>query len=507
MATKAAPGRPSRLDGWQTRELRALILACEPRHLGLGYALWTRVLVGELIRQRFGVSLSPVSVGRLLKRLGLSAQRPLYRARQQDLEAVRAWKKETYPAIRAQAAEPSADTLGGAAPYWHSYAYDALGNRTSEVQHGPTGNVTRAYTHGDPAGLRPQALTRVEQSGSSGDRLEEYSYDEAGNMTGRTTAARDQDLEWDVEGNLARVTEEDGSATSYVYDADGQRLIRHDPEASTLYLAGMELRLDKQSLLKEATRFYSFAGETVAIRQNDGTLSWIHSDRHGTGQVAVNARTGEETHRYMTAFGADRGSQGQWPSDRGFVGGTIDASTGLTQIGARAYDPGLGRFISVDPVMHPTDFQQMHGYVYANNNPITFTDPDGRSILCIDICGPGGYAVNVPHPEGGRGMYDYSRNSFLKKNSDGKVTRTSGRTWNTSGKSSSSRLRGGGTTYQGQQGPSQAIWMPRRKRRRPSARWSPPRRGWRSWSRTSWGSPRGWSASPPVTWGRAVRPR
>lgn len=105
LVTKAAPGRPSRLNGRQTRELRALILACEPRHFGMGYALWTRALVQELIRRRFGVSLSQVSVGRLLTRLGLSAQRPLHQARQQDAEAVRVWKEQTYPAIRAQAAQ------------------------------------------------------------------------------------------------------------------------------------------------------------------------------------------------------------------------------------------------------------------------------------------------------------------------------------------------------------------------------------------------------------------
>ncbi|WP_241479697.1 RHS repeat-associated core domain-containing protein [Nocardiopsis lucentensis] len=274
-------------------------------------------------------------------------------------------------------AAPSADSLGGPAPYWHSYTYDTLGNRTTEVQHGPNGDITRTYTHGDASGLRPQMLTQVQETGPGGDRLEQYSYDESGNMTGRTTASRDQSLEWDAEGNLVRVTEEDGSQTSYVYDADGSRLIRHTPDAATLYLPGMEVRFDKQTLLEEATRFYSFAGETVAVRENDGTLSWIHSDHHGTGQVAVNARTGEEIHQYRTVFGTDRGGEGQWPSERGFVGGTIDESTGLTQLGARAYDSNLGRFISVDPVMDVTDHQQMHGYTYANNNPVAFSDPDG----------------------------------------------------------------------------------------------------------------------------------
>ncbi|WP_150244127.1 RHS repeat-associated core domain-containing protein [Nocardiopsis quinghaiensis] len=354
---------------------------------------------------------------------------------------------------QACAAEPSADALGGAAPYWHSYAYDTLGNRTTEVQHGPTGDVTRTYTHGDAAGLRPQMLTRVEQTGPGGDRLEEYSYDEAGNMTGRTTAAREQDLEWDAEGNLARVTEEDGSETSYVYDADGQRLIRHAPDSSTLYLPGMELRLDKENLVKEATRFYSFAGETVAVRNNDGTLSWIHSDRHGTGQFAVDARTGEETRRHMTAFGTDRGSAGGWPSERGFVGGTVDASTGLTQLGARAYDSGLGRFVSVDPLMDVTDHQQMHGYVYANNNPVTFTDPDGLSWLCIDICGSGGYAVVNPTAKGGGYLYDYDREQKIFFNEGGGTTSV----YSPSPRTRASRGGGSGTTYQGRQGPSQAY--------------------------------------------------
>ncbi|MFV2198614.1 hypothetical protein [Nocardiopsis sp. LOL_012] len=156
--------------------------------------------------------------------------------------------------------EPAVSDLGGAAPYWHSYTYDTLGNRTTGVQHGPGGGTTRTYTHGDATGLRPQALTQVEETGPGGDRLETYTYDEAGNMTGRTTPSRDQELEWDAEGNLTQVTEEDGSQTSYVYDADGQRLIRHAQDASTLYLPGMELRLDRQTLVEEATRFYSFAG-------------------------------------------------------------------------------------------------------------------------------------------------------------------------------------------------------------------------------------------------------
>ena len=65
--------------------------------------MWTRDLVRAVIRREFQVSLSAVSVGRLLRTLGLSPQRPLWRAWQADPDAVQRWRDEQFPAIRAQA--------------------------------------------------------------------------------------------------------------------------------------------------------------------------------------------------------------------------------------------------------------------------------------------------------------------------------------------------------------------------------------------------------------------
>jgi transposase len=67
------------------------------------FALWTRDMVRELIRQRFAVRISEVSVGRLLRKLGLSPQRPLARAYQRDPELVETWLREQYPAIVKEA--------------------------------------------------------------------------------------------------------------------------------------------------------------------------------------------------------------------------------------------------------------------------------------------------------------------------------------------------------------------------------------------------------------------
>jgi hypothetical protein len=68
-------------------------------------SLWTRAMVRELIGRDFDVRLSEVSVGPLLRKLGLSPQRPLYRADQQNPEAVARCKAETYPQLRTEAAQ------------------------------------------------------------------------------------------------------------------------------------------------------------------------------------------------------------------------------------------------------------------------------------------------------------------------------------------------------------------------------------------------------------------
>jgi transposase len=108
LSTKFASGRPTVLSDRQMLEIRAIIIGADPRQLSFGTALWTRGMVAELIRRRFRINLSMVTVGRILKKLGMSPQRPLYRAYQQNPEKVREWKENTYPEIRKEAARRGA---------------------------------------------------------------------------------------------------------------------------------------------------------------------------------------------------------------------------------------------------------------------------------------------------------------------------------------------------------------------------------------------------------------
>jgi len=103
LKAKPIPGAPSKLNARQLSSLSRLLREKSPLQLKFPYALWTLAMIRELIKKRFGVRLSEVSVGRLMRRIGFTPQRPLYRAWQQDPEAVERWSRETYPRVAARA--------------------------------------------------------------------------------------------------------------------------------------------------------------------------------------------------------------------------------------------------------------------------------------------------------------------------------------------------------------------------------------------------------------------
>jgi|GEM_PF-2564755 len=96
-------GRPRKLDGRQMRWVYRTVAGKSPLQLRFSFALWTLNMIRIVIRRQFGIQLSRSSVGRLMEQLGISAQRPLWRAYQQNPKAVSKWLKEEYPRICAEA--------------------------------------------------------------------------------------------------------------------------------------------------------------------------------------------------------------------------------------------------------------------------------------------------------------------------------------------------------------------------------------------------------------------
>jgi len=100
LKTKPVPGRPAKITVSQMEWIYRTIAGKTPQQYRFEFALWTLDLVRWLIGERFGIRLSKTSTWRLMKQMGLSAQRPLWRALEQDAEAVERWKREQYPRIQ-----------------------------------------------------------------------------------------------------------------------------------------------------------------------------------------------------------------------------------------------------------------------------------------------------------------------------------------------------------------------------------------------------------------------
>lgn len=103
LRTGKQTGRPKRLEGKQIAWIYNTVCDKDPLQLKFPFALWTRAMVMKLIKKQFGIKLSESSVGRLLRQLGFSCQKPLYRAYQQNPVLIEKWKEEIYPQIKKRA--------------------------------------------------------------------------------------------------------------------------------------------------------------------------------------------------------------------------------------------------------------------------------------------------------------------------------------------------------------------------------------------------------------------
>lgn len=108
LAAKPIPGAPPKFDARKMAKLARMVRDKTPLQFKFEYALWTLSIIRELIARQFAIKLSTVSVGRLMKRLGFTPQRPLYRAWQQDPVRVQSWHETDYPKIAARARKEGA---------------------------------------------------------------------------------------------------------------------------------------------------------------------------------------------------------------------------------------------------------------------------------------------------------------------------------------------------------------------------------------------------------------
>ncbi|GIG71382.1 polymorphic toxin type 44 domain-containing protein [Phytomonospora endophytica] len=303
--------------------------------------------------------------------------------------------------------ECSAGTVGGPGAYRSSYGYDKVGNRTAETKWTPSGPVEKTYSYAEPGTEQPHAVDEVTSTGAA----TAFTYDQAGFTTGIDRDGAVDVLNWAPTGRLESIESAEGTA-KFFDNADGQRLLRVDADGDiTAWVAGYELKYTKATSKIEATRYYTHGGAAVGVRNGLGDILWFAGDHHGTNQWIVNGDTLTATVQRRDPFGNVRGAGADtWPDDRGFVGGIENDDVGITTVGAREYDPTVGRFLSADPIMDLTDPQQINGYAYGNNAPTVMSDASGLKSVKSGSKGGGAKKgklkkpkKNPPPPSGGQG--------------------------------------------------------------------------------------------------------
>ncbi|MDQ3205673.1 MAG: Ig-like domain-containing protein, partial [Pseudomonadota bacterium] len=267
------------------------------------------------------------------------------------------------------------DRLSYAHLHWRqvdNFAYDGIDNIVSKSHFNGTTTVNHAYVY-DPA----NRLTNV-RNADTGASVVGLGYDFNGNLQNKNGLAHHFDL-----GNRLRGV--DGKE-SYRYDGHGRRVLAWSPSQGSIlsqYSQGGQVMFqeDHRKPGVEAQEHVYLSGSLVATRVRNyggGTtqVKYQHTDALGS-PVAVSNEAGtviDRTHYEPYGAAINKLVQGI-----GYTGHLMDATTGLTYMQQRYYDPGVGRFLSVDPVTADGNTGgNFNRYWYANNNPYRFTDPDGR---------------------------------------------------------------------------------------------------------------------------------
>ncbi len=255
----------------------------------------------------------------------------------------------------------------------HVYEYDANGNRTRTL--GPSGERQATY----------DAQDRLQADGDA-----TYTHTPAGERRTKTTAAGTTTYDYDAAGNLRSVELPDGTTIEYLIDGMNRRIgkkVNGTLQKGWLYRDQLnpvaQLNADG-----EITRRFVYADQAnvpaymIAIDPATGeeTEYRIVSDHLGSVRLVVHAETGAIAQRMdYSPFGQVTRNSNPGFQPFGFAGGLYDRDTGLVRFGARDYDPARGRWTAKDPIGFAGGTTNLYGY--AINDPVNFSDPNGKFVF------------------------------------------------------------------------------------------------------------------------------
>ena len=213
-----------------------------------------------------------------------------------------------------------------------------------------------------------------------------YEYDANGNQIRTTRPEGISAFSYDEENRLIGVGYPDGATVEYQYDGRGRRLRLKDPSVEVYYqYSGGEVISERDGAGAMIAYYVRGIGGRLISNVQTAGARYYHFDGLGS-VVALTDAAGAKVASYTyDEFGVLQGSTGDsWNSFR-YTSSIYDATPGIYLMGARYYDPGLGRFITRDTWEgHAYQPWTRNLYTYGRGNPVIYIDPTGHAGILPD---------------------------------------------------------------------------------------------------------------------------
>jgi choice-of-anchor A domain-containing protein/RHS repeat-associated protein len=269
-----------------------------------------------------------------------------------------------------------------------SWSYDALSRLTNESISGDViaGSVAHAY---DPVGNR---LGRTSTVTPLAPRADSYDADDRGaadvfDANGNMLRSAGSSYVWDSDDKLVSAN---SGQVAFVYDGDGQLVSRTAEGITASYLIDDHTPVGHTQIAEERTsagvvRSYVYGLQRIALRDATG-LHYYGMDGHsGVRQLFDATGAVSDTYQY-DAYGNVLARTGTTENPFTYRGEQVDQALGLQYLRARWLDRSAGRFVARDRWEGDEEKPaSLHGFVYANANPVQLADPSGF----ISISDPG----------------------------------------------------------------------------------------------------------------------
>ena len=281
--------------------------------------------------------------------------------------------------------EASSRSWSGSSPVVVNYAYDAVGNILQKDDYADSG-VSAPYVYGNVSrslgNAGPNAVASVTKPGGV---VVNFAYDANGNQTG----GDNRTVEYTYINKPSKIIR-GTTETTFAYGPDDRRYLQQEGSRSKLYSGSYERMFDGVS---PSPTHRDYVSEFAVIETLNGasTVRYIHRDRLGSvDTITTESGSVFEEHSYGP-FGAPRDGAkhdngallSSAVTERGFTDHEHLDGHQLIHMNGRVYDPLLGRFLSVDPIVGAPNGNGLNPYSYVMNNPLMGTDPSGYHPILI----------------------------------------------------------------------------------------------------------------------------